>query len=192
MPLSTGTKLGPYETLTPHGAGGMGEVYKARDTRLDRTVAVKVSKQHFTERFEREARAGKEYLRAIELDPDRAFTHETYGWYLTCLGSPEKGIAEGRKAEQLDPLSADLYQILSQDLYLVRQYPEAIEQARQALEVDPKYFLSHLQLGLIRDAGQAQRSHRRSTKGSGRRTFGGLEHRGSGYGLRRRRKARRG
>ena len=82
-------------------------------------------------------------------DPNRAFTHATYGWYLTCLGSPEKGIAEGRKAEQLDPLSADMYHILSQDLYLVRQYPEAIEQARQALEVDPKYFLSHMQLGLI-------------------------------------------
>lgn len=93
--------------------------------------------------------AGKEYLRAIELDPNRAFTHETYGWYLTCLGSPEKGIAEGRKAEQLDPLSADMYQILSQGLYLVRRYPEAIEQARQALEVDPKCFLSHMQMGLI-------------------------------------------
>src|ERR1700724_2647526 len=57
MPLSNGTKLGPYEILAPIGEGGMGEVYKGRDTRLDRIVAIKVSKEQFSERFEREARA---------------------------------------------------------------------------------------------------------------------------------------
>jgi serine/threonine protein kinase len=55
--LNRGTKLGPYEVLEPIGAGGMGEVYKARDTRLDRIVAIKISAAQFTERFEREARA---------------------------------------------------------------------------------------------------------------------------------------
>ena len=57
MPLSAGDKLGPFEILASIGAGGMGEVYKARDTRLDRVIAIKVSKTEFSERFEREARA---------------------------------------------------------------------------------------------------------------------------------------
>src|SRR5437867_4986274 len=57
MPLYVGDRLGPYEIVAPLGAGGMGEVYKARDTRLNRTVAIKVSREQFSERFEREANA---------------------------------------------------------------------------------------------------------------------------------------
>jgi len=62
MTLRTGSRLGPYEILAPLGAGGMGEVYRARDTRLERTVAVKVLPAHLSlspesrQRFEREAR----------------------------------------------------------------------------------------------------------------------------------------
>jgi len=56
VPLAAGERLGPYEILDPIGAGGMVEVYKARDTRLDRLVAVKVSNQRFSERFKLEAK----------------------------------------------------------------------------------------------------------------------------------------
>src|SRR2546426_11121039 len=62
MPLAAGTRLGPYEIVAPLGAGGMGEVYRARDTRLGREVAIKVLPQHLSAspdvraRFEREAR----------------------------------------------------------------------------------------------------------------------------------------
>src|ERR1041385_2105592 len=57
MPLTAGEKLGPYEILSLLGAGGMGEVYRARDPRLGRDVAIKISAARFSERFEREARA---------------------------------------------------------------------------------------------------------------------------------------
>jgi serine/threonine protein kinase len=63
MPLTSESRLGPYDILSPLGAGGFGEVYKARDTRLDRTVAIKIlpdtlaTDPQFRERFDREARA---------------------------------------------------------------------------------------------------------------------------------------
>jgi serine/threonine-protein kinase len=57
MPLSAGDKLGPYEIVASIGQGGMGEVYRARDPRLNRDVAIKISNARFTERFTREARA---------------------------------------------------------------------------------------------------------------------------------------
>ena len=63
MPLATGTRLGPYEILAPIGAGGMGEVYRARDPRLGRDVAIKVLPASFSSdadrlrRFEQEAQA---------------------------------------------------------------------------------------------------------------------------------------
>src|SRR5450432_3404412 len=62
MALTCGTKLGPYEIESPLGVGGMGEVYRARDTRLERTVAIKILPAHLSsdpvrrQRFEREAR----------------------------------------------------------------------------------------------------------------------------------------
>jgi len=57
MPLTVGENLGPYEILAPIGAGGMGEVYRARDSRLGRDVAIKLSNENFSDRFEREARS---------------------------------------------------------------------------------------------------------------------------------------
>jgi serine/threonine protein kinase len=55
--MNAGDRLGPYEILAPIDAGGMGEVYRATDTRLGRDVAIKVAKEQFSERFDREARA---------------------------------------------------------------------------------------------------------------------------------------
>lgn len=57
MQLQSGDKLGPYEILTHIGEGGMGDVYKARDSRVGRDVAIKVGRERFSERFERESRS---------------------------------------------------------------------------------------------------------------------------------------
>jgi len=63
MQVAAGTRLGPYEIVAPLGAGGMGEVWRARDTRLDRSVAIKILPPNYSEnaalkaRFEREAKA---------------------------------------------------------------------------------------------------------------------------------------
>src|SRR5713226_3229582 len=57
MPVDTGSRRGPYEIVSRIGAGGMGEVWRGRDTRLDRSVAIKIVPPELAQRFEREARA---------------------------------------------------------------------------------------------------------------------------------------
>ena len=59
MPLTSGAKLGPYEIVAPLGAGGMGEVYRARDTRLDRIVAIKILPCHLADRADLRALNGR-------------------------------------------------------------------------------------------------------------------------------------
>jgi TolB-like protein/Flp pilus assembly protein TadD len=77
MSLSTGTKLGPYEIVAPLGAGGMGEVYRARDTRLDRDVALKVIHSRFAADADRLSRFTQEAKAAARLDhPNILVVHD--------------------------------------------------------------------------------------------------------------------
>jgi len=83
--------------------------------------------------------AEKEYQRSIELSPNFATGHQWYGEFLSAMGRGEEGLAEIRKAQELDPLSPVVY--VSQGIALVylRRYDEAIQQARKSLEIDPNF-----------------------------------------------------
>src|SRR5438445_8814061 len=102
MPLSAGTKLGPYEILAQIGAGGMGEVWKARDTRLDRVVAIKSSKAQFSERFAREVRAiaalnHPHICQLYDVGPDYLVMEYVEGSPLKGPLAPEKAIEYARQ-----------------------------------------------------------------------------------------------
>src|SRR6266849_7036830 len=121
MPLLSGTRLGPYEILALLGAGGMGEVYRAHDTRLGRDVAVKVSAEQFSERFEREARA----VAALN-HPNICALYDVGPNYLVMEYVEGPTLAERM---QKGPIP------LAEALEIARQMAGALEEAHQSLVV---------------------------------------------------------
>src|ERR1700716_2573006 len=117
MPLSPGDRLGPYEIVSAIGKGGMGEVWKARDTRLNRDVAIKVSAQQFTDRFEREARA----IAALN-HPNICTLHDIGPNYLVMELIEGQTLAD-RIAEGPIPLE--------ESLTIARQIADALEAAHE-------------------------------------------------------------
>lgn len=101
MPLSPGEKLGPYEILGPIGTGGMGEVWKARDTRLNRIVAIKRLKSHDAPCFKQEARAiatlnHPHICQIYDVGPDYLVLEYIEGTPLTGPFAGIGGVAGGR------------------------------------------------------------------------------------------------
>jgi TolB-like protein/DNA-binding winged helix-turn-helix (wHTH) protein/Flp pilus assembly protein TadD len=90
--------------------------------------------------------AGKEFRRAIELNPGYATAHHWYAWHLSLLGRYDEAIAEMRKAENLDPLSLIINADLAEILVLAHSYDESIQQSRKTIEMDPNFALAHNQL----------------------------------------------
>src|SRR6266481_2149510 len=87
--------------------------------------------------------AGKEFQRAIELNPGYATAHHWYAWHLSLLGRYDEAIAEMRKAENLDPLSLVINADLAELLVLAHSYDESILQSRKTIEMDPNFGLAH-------------------------------------------------
>jgi Flp pilus assembly protein TadD len=90
--------------------------------------------------------AGKEFQRAIELNPGYATAHHLYAWHLSLLGRYDDAIAEMRKAESLDPLSLIINADLAEILVLAHSYDESIRQSRKTIDMDPNFALAHNQL----------------------------------------------
>src|SRR5260370_14909211 len=95
MPLAVGAKLGPYEIISAIGKGGMGEVWKARDTRLDRTAAIKFCAAEFSERFGSEAKAiatlnHSNICQIYDVGPDYIVMEYVEGAPITPVDTPRK------------------------------------------------------------------------------------------------------
>jgi TolB-like protein/DNA-binding winged helix-turn-helix (wHTH) protein/Tfp pilus assembly protein PilF len=89
---------------------------------------------------------GKEFRRAIELNPGYATGHHWYAWHLALLGRYDEAIAEMKKAESVDPLSLIINADLAELLVLAHSYDEAIGQSRKTIEMDPNFAMAHDQL----------------------------------------------
>ena len=90
---------------------------------------------------------GKEFRRAIDLNPSYATAHHWFAWHLSLLGRYDGAIAEMRKAESLDPLSLIINADLAELLVLGHSYDESIEQSRKTIEMDRNFAMAHNQLG---------------------------------------------
>jgi TolB-like protein/DNA-binding winged helix-turn-helix (wHTH) protein/Flp pilus assembly protein TadD len=91
--------------------------------------------------------AGKEFRRAIELNPGYATAHHWYAWHLALMLQYDEALAEMRKAESLDPLSLVIHADLAELLVLAHSYDESIQQSRKTIEMDPNFALAHNHLG---------------------------------------------
>ena len=91
--------------------------------------------------------AEEEYERALALDANSAVAHQYYGMYLSTIGSAREGIAQARRAVEIDPLSPEANTFLGGGFYFARRYAEAIAQFRETLEMEPSYSFARYWLG---------------------------------------------
>src|SRR6266480_276112 len=158
MPLSAGTRLGPYEILAPIGAGGMGEVYRARDTKLQRDVAIKVLPKRFLDDSDRLGRFRREAQLLASLNhPNIATIHglEQSGGVHYLVMELVAGETLAERIERAGPLA------VSDALSLCRQIAEGLEAAHERgvvhrdlkpanVKVTPEGRVKMLDFGLAR------------------------------------------
>jgi TolB-like protein/DNA-binding winged helix-turn-helix (wHTH) protein/Tfp pilus assembly protein PilF len=137
-----------YAVMTPKEAFPKAKAAAIKALELDNTLG----EAHNSLAFDLDAfdwdldTGGKEFRRAIELNPGYATAHHWYAWHLILLGRFDEAIAEMRKAENLDPLSLIITADMAELLVIAHHYDESIAQSRKTIEMDPNFALAHNQL----------------------------------------------
>jgi TolB-like protein/DNA-binding winged helix-turn-helix (wHTH) protein/Tfp pilus assembly protein PilF len=137
-----------YAVMTPKEAFPQAKKAAVKALELDDTLGEAHNSLAFVlDGFDWDLDAGgKEFRRAIELNPGYATAHHWYAWHLSLLGRYDEAIAQMRKAENLDPLSLVINADLAELLGLAHAYDESIRQSRKTIEMDPNFALAHTQL----------------------------------------------
>jgi eukaryotic-like serine/threonine-protein kinase len=142
--------LGVYAYVSPKEAFPKGRAAAVKAVEIHDQLAEAHTSLIFTHLFYYWDWGGAEAdaHRAIQLRPLYATAHQWYSLYLICMGRIEQGLAEMRRAVELDPLSGSINATLGFALYLTRHYDEAIEQCTKTLELYPDFFWAMFSLGL--------------------------------------------
>src|SRR5580700_6329661 len=138
-----------YAVLTPKEAFPKAKAAAIKALELDSTLSEAHNSLAFCfDAFDWDFEsAGKEFRRAIELNPGYATAHHWYSWHLALVGNYGEAVVEMRKAENLDPLSLIINSDLAELLVIAHFYDESITQSRKTIEMDPNFALAHNQLG---------------------------------------------
>src|SRR4029450_5087246 len=142
--------LGYYTLLPPKEAYSNAQAAARRALELDSMLAEPHASLGWTQfmfRWDRPS-AEREFRRAIALNPNYPTAHAWYDAYLAAMGGHDESIAEGKRAQELDPLSLITNAALARPFYNARRYDEAIAQSKKTLEIDPKFARAYYWLGL--------------------------------------------
>jgi TolB-like protein/DNA-binding winged helix-turn-helix (wHTH) protein/Tfp pilus assembly protein PilF len=137
-----------YAVMTPREANVQAKAAALKAVELDSALGEAHNSLAFVlDGFDWDLESGgKEFQRAIELNPGYATAHQWYSWHLALLGRYDEAIVEMKKAESLDPLSLIINADLAELLVLAHSYDESIQQSRKTIEMDPNFAMAHNQL----------------------------------------------
>jgi tetratricopeptide (TPR) repeat protein len=138
-----------YAVMTPKGAYPKAKAAALKALELDSSLGEAHNSLAFVlDGYDWDLDAGgKEFRRAIELNPGYATAHHWYAWHLALLGRYDEAIAEMKRAESLDPLSLIINADLAELLLLAHSSDESMRQSRKTIEMDPNFAMAHNQLG---------------------------------------------